>query len=68
MFRQIVIMMILGILTSTSVIAADIVTFKGMDITAAGTPLILTGKLTKPQGNGPFPAVVLLHELGVRLR
>lgn len=41
--------------------AADIVRFKGSDTTAAGTPLTLAGKLTKPQGNGPFPAVVLLH-------
>ena len=64
MFRQILIMVILVILTSTSVIAADIVTLKGTDITAAGTPLMLVGKLTKPQGDGPFPAVVLLHGAG----
>jgi dienelactone hydrolase len=64
MLRQIFIVVILVIVTSTSVIAADIVTFKGTDITAAGTPLMLTGKLTKPQGNGPFPAVVLLHGCG----
>ena len=61
MFRQIVIVVILAIVTSTSVIAADIVTFKGTEITAAGTPLMLRGKLTKPKGNGPFPSVVLLH-------
>ena len=41
--------------------ASDIVTFKGTGTTEAGTPLMLAGKLTKPQGNGPFPAVVLLH-------
>lgn len=64
MLRQIVIVVILVIVTSTSVIAADIVTFKGSDTTAAGSPLMLTGKLTKPQGNGPFPAVVLLHGCG----
>jgi dienelactone hydrolase len=63
MFRQIVIM-ILVFVTSTSVIAADIVTFKSMDTTAAGVPIMLTGKLTKPQGKGPFPAVVLLHGCG----
>ncbi len=39
--------------------AGESVTFKGTG--EARTPLILTGKLTKPQGNGPFPAVVLLH-------
>jgi dienelactone hydrolase len=60
-FRQIVIIVILVILASTSVIAADIVTFKGTGTTVAGTPLMLTGKLTKPQGDGPFPAVALLH-------
>lgn len=41
--------------------AADIVTFKGMDSTPSGVPLMLTGRLTKPQGDGAFPAVVLLH-------
>jgi dienelactone hydrolase len=61
MFRKIVIEVILVIVTSTSVIAADMVTFKGTGTTAAGVPLMLTGKLTKPQGNGPFPTVVLLH-------
>ncbi len=42
--------------------AADIVTFKSTDTTPAGAPLMLTGKLTRPQGAGPFPAIVLLHE------
>ena len=32
-------------------------TSKGTD----GNPLLLTGVLTKPEGSGPFPAVVLLH-------
>ncbi len=41
--------------------AADIVTFEGTDKTKEGALLTLTGKLTKPQGNGPFPAIVLLH-------
>ena len=62
MVRQIAIVVILIIVTSTSVIAADIATFKSTYATATGTPVILTGKLTKPQDNGPFPAVVLLHE------
>jgi dienelactone hydrolase len=43
--------------------AAESVTFK---TTSAGRDSLLlsdklTGKLTKPEGNGPFPAVVLLH-------
>jgi len=45
----------------TAAIAGDTVTFKGMTTTEAGDPLMLTGKLTKPQGDGPFAAVVLLH-------
>jgi len=59
-----IILWALVVVTSVSVIAADIVTFKGSDTTAAGTPLMLMGKLTKPQGDGPFPAVVLLHGCG----
>jgi len=49
------------IVTSISANAADIVTFKGTDTTPSGAPLMLTGKLTKPQGDGPFPAIALLH-------
>jgi dienelactone hydrolase len=45
----------------TAAIAGDTVTFQGMTTTEAGDPLMLTGKLTKPQGDGPFAAVVLLH-------
>jgi dienelactone hydrolase len=59
-----IIVVVLLIGTSALSIAADIITFKGSDTTAAGSPLVLTGKLTKPQGNGPFPSVVLLHGCG----
>lgn len=52
-------LLIIGTVISAE--AAEIVTFKGSDTTAAGTPLMLAGKLTKPQGDGPFPTVVLLH-------
>lgn len=45
----------------TAANAGDTVTFKGMTVNEDGTPLMLTGKLTKPQGDGPFAAVVLLH-------
>ena len=41
--------------------AADTVTFQGTTKTKAGDFVMLKGKLTKPQGNGQFPAVVLLH-------
>jgi dienelactone hydrolase len=56
-----IILWALVVVTSVSVIAADMVTFKGMDTIPGGIPLMLTGKLTRPHGNGPFPAVVLLH-------
>jgi dienelactone hydrolase len=48
----VLVLAIFGILVSEAV--ADTVEFKGVGLT-------LTGKLSKPDGNGPFPAVVLLH-------
>jgi dienelactone hydrolase len=48
-------------LVAASVIGAEVVSFKGTTKTASGDFVTLTGKLTKPQGDGPFPAVVLLH-------
>jgi dienelactone hydrolase len=38
--------------------------FKSLDIGSDGKPKVLTGKLKKPKGHGPFPAVVLLHGSG----
>jgi dienelactone hydrolase len=45
----------------SSVFAAEVVSFKGTTKIASGDFVTLTGKLTKPQGDGPFPAVVLMH-------
>ena len=64
MFRKSVFVVILLLATSTTVIAAEIVKFKGTDTTKEGTPLMLRGRLTKPQGKGPFPAIVMLHGCG----
>lgn len=61
---KIPIALLLVIKIVTSLAAAEIVTFKGMSETVDGKPLFLTGKLTKPKGDGPFPAVVLLHGCG----
>ena len=61
MFRQNIFVLILVIAASTSVIAADIVEFKGTDTTKEGTSLMLRDKLIKPQGKGSFPAIVMLH-------
>jgi dienelactone hydrolase len=44
----------------------NVVSFKSthpQEISLAG-PLMLTGRITKPAGNGPFPAVILLHGCG----
>jgi len=64
MIKKMVVVVILIFVASTPVITADIVTFKSSDTTGTGTPLMLAGKLTKPQGNGPFPALVCLHGCG----
>ena len=52
---------ILIIATVTLAAAADTVTFQGTTKTKAGDFVMLNGKLTKPQGGGPFPAIVILH-------
>ena len=62
MIRNIVIALLLVIGTVVSSPAADIIKFKAKSTTPDGEPVTLTGKLTKPQGDGPFPAVVLLHD------
>lgn len=51
--------LILGFATHKS--SAEIVNFKSRTKNEAGSPLILSGILTRPEGSGPFPAIVLLH-------
>jgi dienelactone hydrolase len=51
-------------LVGSSAFAAEVVSFKGTTKIASGDFVTLTGKLTKPQGDGPFPAVVLIHGCG----
>jgi dienelactone hydrolase len=53
---------VIGIVTPAA--AAYNVTFNGVTTTAGGNLLMLKGKLTKPQGEGRFPAVVQLHGCG----
>ncbi len=62
---------ILGYCAHNTPLAADnkpldpnTVYFKGSAATIFENPLTLTGRLRKPEGNGPFPAVVLLHGCG----
>ena len=40
------------------------VSFQSSTATFGGGALILTGRLNKPDGEGPFPAIVLLHGCG----
>ena len=40
---------------------ASTAVFKSLDTNRTGEQIILRGKLTKPKGDGPFPAIVLLH-------
>ena len=54
---QIIVAVLLVIITGAGAYAADMVTFKGEDQES------VTGKLMKPEGNGAFPAVILLHGL-----
>ncbi|MGD9061864.1 MAG: hypothetical protein PVF72_15600, partial [Desulfobacterales bacterium] len=62
MIKNIVFALLLIIVTVISSPAADTVTINSNSTTLVGEPVMLTGKLTKPQGDGPFPAVVLLHD------
>jgi dienelactone hydrolase len=48
-------------LIGSSAFAVELITFKGTTKVASGDLVTLTGKLTKPQGDGSFPAVVLVH-------
>jgi dienelactone hydrolase len=48
----------------SSVNAVEEISFRGRSKSASGDPLTLTGKLYKPQGDAPFPAMVLMHGCG----
>ncbi len=61
MVRKIIIAFVLFVWILTPAGADETVTFKGPPHTENGDFLTLTGQLTKPEGDGPFPAVVLLH-------
>ncbi len=43
---------------------SETVTFPTADPQAAGGDVVVTGVLTNPPGDGPFPSVVLLHTCG----
>ena len=67
MARKIIIAILLVLAIGTYANAAERVYFKGTDKDKDGNPIELRGRLIKPDGNGPFPAVVLLHDcVGIR--
>lgn len=53
-------MLLLVFGTVISAQAAETITFESK--TPTEESIMLTGKVTKPQGDGPFPAVVMLHD------
>jgi dienelactone hydrolase len=65
MFKKIVLVTFFFLFNmGSSIYAADDISFKGTSKSASGDALTFTGKLYKPQGNGPFPALVLMHGCG----
>ena len=53
------------LLSSPATLAADLVSFPSLDGSlTGGSPTELRGLLIKPEGSGPFPAVVALHGCG----
>jgi dienelactone hydrolase len=48
-----------------NVFAVEDVKFEANDKTQSGEQLMLTGTLRKPEGKGPFPAIVMLHPCSV---
>ena len=55
---------ILLILVLVKFVSAENVSFKSSNEIINEKPLMLTGILSKPEGNGPFPGAVLLHGCG----
>jgi len=64
MLRKVLFAILLFIGTLSSAVSADTVTFVGSSRNFLGNPVKLSGRLTKPEGIGPFPAVVMLHGCG----
>ena len=61
MLKRVLFATLLLIGTLSSAVNAETVTFMGLSKNLRGNPVKLSGKLTKPGGKGPFPAVVMLH-------
>ena len=64
MVKKIALAFLLVLGTAALAFPVETVTFQGTQKKGTGEPVLLSGKLTRPEGNGPFPAVVLLHNCG----
>ena len=61
MKRLVFFSILIAIILSFSPLAAETVTFVGLSPTAGIDQLILKANLVKPNGDGPFPAVIMMH-------
>ena len=61
MFQKYLILILLILGFTFQISFAGNIKFKSTSKGKDGNPLLLTGVLTKPEGHGPFPAIVLLH-------
>ena len=64
MFKQILTGFVCFIFGFASLVNAESITFESNSKTENGKPLMLSGYLMKPDGDGSYPAVVLLHGCG----
>ena len=62
MLRKIALGTFLLLFTWVLADAAEDISFKGTSKSSSGDPLTFTGKLYKPPGDGPFPAVLIMHD------
>lgn len=61
MKRLVFFSILIAIILSFSPLAAETVTIVGLSPTAGIDQLILKANLVKPNGDGPFPAVIMMH-------
>jgi dienelactone hydrolase len=61
LWKPICILLILILLGISSHVAAELVEFKGTGTISNGEPLTLIANLVRPNGDGPFPAVIMMH-------
>jgi len=61
MKKYLLISIIVFLTTVSPALSAEQIEIKGLNTTHSGDPLILPATLTKPTGEAPFPAVIMLH-------